>query len=322
MQEPLIRMESLSVNFRSGSMEIPAVRDVSLSVNRNETLGIVGESGSGKSATALALLRLHNERHTSYRGRILADGKDVFTFDERALRSFRGRIAGIIFQEPMNALNPVMRVGEQIIEPLLTHERMDRTKALALAAERLVRVGITDAASRLTSFPHELSGGMRQRVMIAMATMLAPPLLIADEPTTALDVTVQRQVIELLKELRRTESMSIIIISHDLGVVTDIADRIAVMYLGEIVEYGGTRSIMDEPKHPYTAALVTLARTLARKGNEPLSSIPGSVPSPRERPEGCAFHPRCSRCFDRCRTEHPLLLERDGMSVRCHLYDR
>ncbi|MBI4979109.1 MAG: ABC transporter ATP-binding protein [Spirochaetes bacterium] len=316
----LLRIEDLHVSFRTDSGNVPALRGVTLAVREHETVGIVGESGSGKSALGLSLLRLHNPRHTEYRGAIRLNGRDILSFNETELNGVRGKEMGIIFQEPMSALNPVMRVGDQIIEALLLHTDMPKQTAYAFAEERLAAVGIPDAPARMRSYPHELSGGMRQRVMITLATVLNPSLLVADEPTTALDVTVQRQVMELMKRIKQEFRIATIFISHDLGLISDIADRIAVMYLGEVVEHGDKQDVIEAAKHPYTSALLRLSRGLSSGDRSELKPITGSVPSPRNIPSGCAFHPRCERVFDRCRTEHPELCEVDGRKVRCHLY--
>lgn len=322
MNKPLLAVNNLSLEFITDHARVRALRGVTLSVNERECLGVVGESGSGKSATALSVLRLHNERRTRVEGEILFRGKNIYAFSKKELEAYRGKDAGIVFQEPMSALNPVMKIGDQVAETLHAHMKIRKDDAYARAKERLQAVGIEHAEKRMKGYPHELSGGMRQRVMIALATILHPALLIADEPTTALDVTVQRHVIDLLKHIQREYEMSILFVSHDLGVIADIANTIAIMYLGQTVEYGTKDAIFANPLHPYTKALLSVARgfekTYARTGA--LQTIPGSVPNPKALPSGCPFHPRCAERMAICEEEAPLPQTVEGRPVRCHRY--
>ncbi len=268
---PLLDIQALSIDFTGN----PAVRDLSLSIAPGESLGLVGESGSGKSATALAILRLLPPQ-ASTRGRILFQDADLLTASEAAMRSIRGRQIAMIFQEPMTALNPVMRVGDQVEEAVVAHGGK-KNAALKLAIDALRDVGIPDPAQRARSYPHQLSGGMRQRVMIAMAIVNRPQLLIADEPTTALDVTIQAQILELLADLRRRFNLAMLFISHDLAVVSRVADRVAVMYAGSLVEIGAVRDIFANPAHPYTRGLLASVPTLASDRSRPLATITDSA---------------------------------------------
>lgn len=323
MSDNLLEFENVKISFATQRGEIPAVRGVSAVIPCSKTLGVVGESGSGKSALALSVMRLHNTRHTIYDGKILFEGRNVFDFSSKELLSFRGAGAGIIFQEPMNSLNPVMKVGEQIAEVLYAHKKkkLSKKEIMERARVRLEEVGIDEAKQRMDVYPHQLSGGMRQRVMIAAATVLHPKLLIADEPTTSLDVTVQRKIMNLLLRIKKESGTSMMLISHDFGIISDIADYIAVMYLGRVVEYGKSQSILDSPKHPYSRALIEAARTFENGSTTGrLNSIKGSVPSPNDAPKGCAFHPRCPKVMDECRVKEPQSIPIDGQSVRCHLY--
>lgn len=322
--QPLLVIDDLRVTFRTDRGHLPALRGVNLALEAGgRHIGVVGESGSGKSAMGFSILRLHNTLHTTYGGKILFKGKDVLSFSERELSAYRGKEVGIIFQEPMSALNPVMKVGAQVAEPLLVHGECSEREAMARVEDRLEAVGIVGAKKRMEAYPHQLSGGMRQRVVIALATILHPPLLIADEPTTSLDVTVQRQVLELLKRIGNEYRVSIMLISHDLGIIADIAEVIAVMYLGEVVEYGTREEILASPKHPYTEALLSVATGFEREDatqNARLKTIQGSVPSPLSLPKGCAFHPRCEKCMDVCKTTAPPRILEGERSVLCHLY--
>lgn len=299
-----------------------AVEHVSLCLEAGETLALVGESGCGKSLTALSIPRLLPTGIRMASGRVCFEGCDLAALPERDLRRVRGRRIGMIFQEPLTSLNPVLTIGEQVAEPLRLHRRLSARAAADRAVQLLSQVGIRDPAERARSFPHELSGGMRQRAMIAMAVACEPALLIADEPTTALDVTVQSQILELLRTLQRNSGMAVLLITHDLGVVAQVADRVCVMYSGRIVEQARATELLLAPQHPYTRALLrsmpTLdgaARDVASRGTAPqarrprLPVIPGDVPGPATRPGGCAFHPRCDLAAGdpRCLTEVPEL---------------
>lgn len=312
----LLRVEDLRVSFFTDEGEVRAVDGVSFEIRRGETLALVGESGCGKSVTALALTRLVPTPPGQYRsGRVLLEGEDVLPMSKQRLRDIRGAKISYIFQEPATSLNPVFRVGFQIKEALQLHRPQQATDAEVVRL--LEMVGIADAAQRARAYPHQLSGGQQQRVMIAMALACHPALLVADEPTTALDVTIQKQILELLRNLKQQLQMSILLITHNLGIVGDLADRVAVMYAGRIVEQGPARVLLERPLHPYTRALLkSLPRLGARR--ERLVSIPGGVPNPVRLPVGCKFHPRCPIVRGECSQEpEPSLLERDGRAVRC-----
>jgi peptide/nickel transport system ATP-binding protein len=299
---PVLAVESLSVRRADGA---PIVQALSFEIARGETLAIVGESGCGKSMTALALMGLLPPGMSLAGGCIELDGEDLALQSEKRLRQLRGRRMAMVFQEPMTSLNPVLRVGEQIAEVLLAHEAISAKAARARAAELLDRVRIPDAKRRLDAWPHQLSGGQRQRVMIAAAIACAPALLVADEPTTALDVTTQAEILSLLRELQRERGLAMLLITHDLGVVTQMAERVVVMYAGRRVEVGPTPAVLHGPRHPYTRLLLD-ARPhsgIARGGR--LAEIPGLVPLPSELPMGCAFAPRCPRAAADCVAAQP-----------------
>jgi peptide/nickel transport system ATP-binding protein len=318
MSEPLLRLDGLKTYFHTDDAVVRAVDGVSYEVHAGETLAVVGESGSGKSVTALSILRLIPQPPGRIEGgRILFKGRDLLTVSEAEMRRIRGAEISMIFQEPMTSLNPVFTCGEQIMEAVVLHDHVDRRAARRRAIEMLELVGIPSAAQRVDEYPHQLSGGMRQRVMIAMALACRPSLLIADEPTTALDVTIQAQILDLLKRLQAELGMAVILITHDLGVVAETADRVAVMYAGQVVEYCDVRSAFKRPFHPYAAGLQA---SLPKLGEEldVLRVIPGNVPNPAHFPEGCRFHPRCpvmdaARCL-----EMPALREIEpGRLARC-----
>jgi peptide/nickel transport system ATP-binding protein/oligopeptide transport system ATP-binding protein len=315
----LLEIRDLRVSFAGEGGELPAVRGVSLRVGRGETLALVGESGCGKSVTALALMRLLDP-NARVSGSLRFRGEELAALDDAGMRRIRGAEIGMIFQEPMTSLNPVFRIGDQIGEVLELHRGLDRAAARGAAIELLTRVRIPDPERRAEQFPHELSGGMKQRVMIAMALACDPALLIADEPTTALDVTIQAQILELLRALRQDAGMAILLITHDLGVVAQFADRVAVMYAGEIVEEGAVRELFRRPLHPYTRALLRALPRPGRRGR--LDAIEGTVPSPRELPPGCAFSARCEEVLARCAGEPPPLALPEGRPVRCWLHER
>jgi peptide/nickel transport system ATP-binding protein len=302
----LLRVEDLKTYFYTDTAVIRAVDGVSFEVAAGETLAIVGESGSGKSVTAMSILKLVAQPPGRIvGGRVLFKGRDLVPLANEQMRAIRGKEISMIFQEPMTALNPVYTCGEQIMEALVLHERIDRRTARGRAIQMLERVGIPAASQRVDEYPHQMSGGMRQRVMIAMALACHPAILIADEPTTALDVTIQAQILELLKELQREMGMAVILITHDLGVVAETAHRVAVMYGGQIVEYADVRAVFRQPLHPYTAGLQA---SLPKLGEivDRLRVIPGTVPNPARFPEGCRFHPRCPVMIPKC-LEHPRL---------------
>ena len=294
----LLDIEDLSVSFRTDRGTVRAVQGVSLEVSAGETLAIVGESGSGKSVTALSILRLLGDAGSVDGGRIVFDGRDLLTLDDDAIRDIRGDRIAMIFQEPMSSLNPVLTVGKQVAEPIRLHRRVPWREAYARAAELLERVRIPDAAHRLGDYPHHFSGGMRQRVMIAMALACQPRLIIADEPTTALDVTVQAQILALLKELTREADSALILITHDLGVVARYADRVAVMYAGRIVETAPAGTLYAAPAHPYTEGLMASIPGVDGAIGARLRTIEGQPPDLAGLPPGCPFAPRCQHALD------------------------
>jgi peptide/nickel transport system ATP-binding protein len=305
--EPLLSVRDLRIAFDTRRGRVVAVDGVSFAVAEGETLGIVGESGCGKSVTALAILRLAGRGARILSGEIRLAGRDLLTLSDEAIRDVRGAEVGMVFQEPMTSLNPVFTVGEQIAEPLMRHRAMPRRAALERAAELLDTVGIPMARARLASYPHELSGGMRQRVMIAMALACQPRLLICDEPTTALDVTVQAQILELLARLQQEFGTAIMLITHDLGVVAEFARRAIVMYAGRIVEQAAVGPLFDRPLHPYTEGLLASIPPM-EDDLERLRAIEGTVPSPHAMPKGCRFAPRCTVARPPCRAIDPPLL--------------
>ncbi len=308
MSAVLLSVEDLVIEIHTEAGLLMPVAGVSFHIAPGRTLALVGESGSGKSLTGLALLGLlpAGARAT---GHIHFAGQDVLALPEERRRALRGARLAMIFQEPMTCLNPVLPIGEQVAETLILHERMGRRAALRRAEELLAEVGIADPQRRRHDYPHQLSGGMRQRVMIAAAIACQPDLLVADEPTTALDVTIQAQIVELLADLQRRRGMAMLFISHDLGVVAQVAAEIAVMYSGRIVEYGARGALLSAPRHPYTRGLLACSPELAGAGARRLRVIPGESPNPSRRPVGCAFHPRCERVMDEagCRRSTPLL---------------
>ena len=343
-QTPILQIKQLAVSFptaaknaapaRDGGGRVRAVNGVDLSIYEQQTLAVVGESGCGKSVTALSILQLVPTPPGNYdAGEILWRDEgdqppaeppdqppaDLLTHDDRQMRKIRGNQIAMIFQEPMTSLNPVYTIGDQILEAILLHQKVDRASAVQTAIDALDEVGIAEPASRLKEYPHQLSGGMRQRVMIAMALACQPRLLLADEPTTALDVTIQAQILELLRKLQMQRGMSVLLITHDLGVVAENADAVAVMYAGRIVEYGSVIDIFQNPLHPYTRGLFTSMPVLGTPKHR-LSTIPGNVPNPADFPTGCPFHPRCADMNDdaKCAGEDPPLLEvADGHWAAC-----
>lgn len=319
-EDNILELKNLSTTFFTEEGEVKAVDGVSLSVPRGGTVGIVGESGCGKSVMAMSVLRLVEKPGKIVNGEIIYNGRDIMKFSEQEMRRLRGNEISMIFQEPMTSLNPVYTVGQQINEAYVIHQAMSRKQARKKSLEMLNLVGIPSPEERIDQYPFELSGGMRQRVMIAMALACAPGLLIADEPTTALDVTIQAQILELVKELQTKLKMSVIIITHDLGIVAETCKQVAVMYCGHIVEYADVHSLFENPKHPYTAGLFnSLPRPDTDK--EELEAITGTVPSPSEIPPGCRFAPRCPYAEDICRQSLPPLENmEDDRLVRCWIY--
>ncbi len=320
MEKELLRVEDLTVKFRTYNGEVTAVNKLELLLNENETLGIVGESGSGKSVTSLSIMGLLEESTSSVSGRALFKGTDLIAMKEKEKQEYRGNHLAMIFQEPMTSLNPLHKCGNQIIESMLIHTDISKAEAKEKAIELLKLVGIPAPEQRFNEYPHQMSGGMRQRVMIAMALACDPQLLIADEPTTALDVTIQAQILEVLKELRDRLKMGIILITHDLGVVSEVCDRVIVMYTGKVVEQGLIREILDKPKHPYTEGLIAAIPNIQDEKGK-LSSIEGMVPQLDNMPKGCSFHPRCPYAMAICKEKRPALTtDENGRKVRCFKY--
>jgi oligopeptide transport system ATP-binding protein len=307
MTDPILRVHDLHVTFPSEAGRVDAVRGVDFDLYPGSTLGIVGESGSGKSVTCHSLMGLVPQPPGRIEGgTAMFDGVDLLRCAPAQARSIRGRRVSMVFQDPMTSLNPYMRVSDQLIEPLFIHEKISRKAALARGLEMLDAVGINDAAKRMRMYPHEFSGGMRQRVMIAMAPITQPELLSADEPTTALDVTVQAQILELIKKMQRELGMAVIFVTHDLGVVSGLCDRVLVMYAGRVVESAGTRELFHHPRHPYTTGLQRSIPALQEKGRE-LFTIKGLPPDVSKLPPGCAFAARCEKATAMCREKQPKL---------------
>jgi oligopeptide/dipeptide ABC transporter ATP-binding protein len=303
----LLEISNLTVQFRGDGGWFTAIDDVSLNLAQGETLGIVGESGSGKSVTALSILRLHTSSTTRPTGRILYSGKDMLTMTPRELRAIRGREIAMIFQDPMSSLNPVLTIADQISETLRIHQQLDARTSRQRAIELLDLVRIPDARRRVDEYPHRLSGGMRQRVMIAIAIACRPRLLIADEPTTALDVTIQAQILDLLRDLQSSLGMSVVLISHDMGVIAEFARRVIVMYAGRVVETSGVSDLFRKPLHPYTEGLLAAIPKLDIDVDR-LPTIKGSIPDPTQAIPGCRYSPRCAIVIPQCRVEAPALL--------------
>ncbi|MGX6444716.1 ABC transporter ATP-binding protein [Neobacillus sp. K501] len=321
-KKPILQIKDLKVSFQSGKKFVPAVDGISFELNEGEILGIVGESGSGKSVTSLTTMGLiPSPPGKIENGEIVFEGKDLKNISEKEWREIRGNQISMIFQEPMTSLNPLFTVGNQLMEAIRLHTKLSKAEAKHRSIELLRLVGIPRAEGILQEYPHQLSGGMRQRVMIAMAMACNPRVLIADEPTTALDVTIQAQILALMKDLNQKTNTSIILITHDLGVVAEICERVIVMYSGQIVEQGDVRTILKDPQHPYTKGLLKSVPDLRGKKDR-LYSIPGSVPTPGTIHKGCRFAARCSEAFGKCLEESPELIkmEKQGHEVRCFLH--
>jgi peptide/nickel transport system permease protein len=316
--EPLLEVRDLTTGIRTARGTIAAVEGVSFFVGRGEVLGIVGESGSGKSLTVLSILGLVSPPVVIERGEILFKGLDLMKLPSRGWRNIRGKEISMIFQEPLTSLDSAFTIGHQLVETVRAHRRVGRREAERRALEMLERVGIGSAARRLRAYPHELSGGMRQRVMIAMSLLLEPQLLLADEPVTALDVTTQAQILDLIVDLQREMHMSVIFISHDLGVVLDVADRVAVMYAGQLVEVANAQALFRRPLHPYTHGLLRSKLSLIEKGDR-VAVMPGQIPGLHDRPQVCRFAGRCPNRIEQCVSEMPQLEPRPGEDrlLRC-----
>jgi len=323
VDEILLSVKDLHTRFYTAAGVVKAVDGIDLNLRRGETLGLVGESGCGKSVTALSIMRLIQPPGRIAGGQILFDQQDLLTLGQAEMRQIRGNQISMIFQEPMTSLNPVFRVGDQIAEALRIHQGLSRRAAREQAVGLLAKVGIPDAKTRAREYPHQMSGGMRQRVMIAIALSCNPKLMIADEPTTALDVTIQAQILDLMNRLKQDFNAAILLITHDLGVVAEMAQTVAVMYTGKIVEYAATVELLDEPRHPYTLGLMDSVPKIDAPvpQNRLLKTIPGIVPSLLTLPIGCSFQKRCPRVFDKCKAQMPPLVHLESQHlVRCWLY--
>lgn len=316
----VLEVKGLTTQFSKESGRVTVVDQIDIDLQQGESLGIVGESGCGKSVTSLAIMRLLDSNGT-VSGNVRLNGKDVFSLSEKAMRDIRGKEMAMIFQEPMTSLNPVLTIGRQISEVLEEHLGKSRAECKTQVIDLLRQVGISRPEEIYREYPHRLSGGMRQRVMIAMAIACNPTLLIADEPTTALDVTIQAQILDLIKKIRIDFGMSLVMITHDLGVVAEVCDRVMVMYAGQVIESADVRTLLRSPKHPYTVGLIQSAPHQS-KGQHRLHSIRGSVPSPEDMPSGCRFAPRCDKVMPICWEKNPALQQVDqGSACRCWLYE-
>ena len=321
MSENLIEVKKLVTQFSGKNGTVTAVDGVSFHIKKGETLGIVGESGCGKSVTSMSILRLIPPQSGKIAsGEILFKGKDLTRLNQKEIRQIRGNEIAMIFQDSMTGLNPVMTIGKQLVETITAHSKMDKKQAWKRAEEMLMKVGIPSPAQRLKEYPHQLSGGMRRRVMIAMALSCNASLFIADEPTTALDVTIQAQILELMRELKEKDNKSIMLITHDMGVVAEMADEVMVMYAGKEMEYGDVKSIFKHPLHPYTQGLLKSIPRLDQNSAERLFNIPGSVPDLSEMPKGCRFCTRCTQAQSKCHEQEPGLYDIGGQKVRCWKY--
>jgi len=319
MTKPLLSVRNLRVEFPTRRGILTAVDGISFDIAPGEVLGVVGESGAGKSLTGAAIIGLLEPPGRIAGGEVLLDGDRIDNLPADELRRIRGKRIGMVFQDPLTSLNPLFRIGEQLIETIQLHTGMNNAEARARAIELLVDVGIPAAERRIDGYPHQFSGGMRQRVVLALALAANPELIIADEPTTALDVSVQAQIIALMKRLCRQHGVAIMLITHDMGVIAETADRVAVMYAGRIAEIGPVRDVIKQPHHPYTRGLMGSIPTLTADSDR-LTQIPGSMPRLTAIPAGCAFNPRCPNVFDRCRSERPDLLSAERSQAACWLY--
>lgn len=321
MTKSLLQVKGLNTVFDTEDGLVTALSSISFEISRGEILGVVGESGCGKSVTALSIMRLLPNNGTVRSGEILFNGEDLLKKSSKEIRRIRGNEISMIFQEPMTSLNPVYTIGNQLVETIRLHQSLNKKKSLAIAVDALQKVGIPLPEKRIKEYPHELSGGMRQRAMIAMALACQPGLLIADEPTTALDVTIQAQILKIMRDLKRKTEMSIMLITHDLGVVAEMCERVIVMYGGQIVEEGKIREIVHEPLHPYAEGLIKSIPRIEGDLPEKLPVIKGMVPQLHDMPEGCRFHPRCEHAMDICiRREPPPMIINSGRRVFCWKY--
>ncbi|MFD2131803.1 ABC transporter ATP-binding protein [Pseudogracilibacillus auburnensis] len=317
----LLRVKNLRTGFRTENGLLPVIHGISFHVNQGEIVGVVGESGSGKSVTSLSIMRLfHDTPGEIMDGEVLYKGENLFDLTEKRMKQYRGNEISMIFQEPMTSLNPVLKIGKQMRETIELHLNMPKKEAHQYAIKTLKSVGIPRAEDLMDEYPHQLSGGMRQRVIIAMQISCNPSLLIADEPTTALDVTIQAQILNLMKEIQVKTNMGILFITHDLGVVAEICDRVIVMYAGKIVEEATVEELFAQPKHPYTKGLIESVPKIGMK-SEKLYSIPGTVPNPTNMPKGCKFAPRCEHAMAICHKKEPALMTVNHHATRCWLYD-
>jgi peptide/nickel transport system ATP-binding protein len=321
MTQPVLSVRDLRVEFVTRRGVLTAIDGVSFDIARGEVLGVVGESGAGKSVTGSAVIGLIDPPGRIAGGEIRLSGTRIDNLSPDEMRKVRGKRIGMIFQDPLTSLNPLYRVGEQLVETIRTHTHLSSSAACRRAIDLLAEVGIPAPERRIDGYPHEFSGGMRQRVVIALALCAEPELIIADEPTTALDVSVQAQIIALLKRLGRDHGTAIMLVTHDMGVIAETADRVAVMYAGRIAEIGPVREVVQNPLHPYAQGLMGAIPSLASESDR-LVQIPGSMPRLSAIPPGCPFNPRCPHVFDRCRIERPEAIQRDVHRVACHLYDR
>ena len=317
----LLEINNLRTYFFTEDGIVPAVDGIDLKIQRGQTVGLVGESGCGKSVTSLSVMRLISPPGRIVEGEMIFDGVDLVKLPEERMYGVRGNRISMIFQEPMTSLNPVFRIGDQIAEALLVHRKADPGRVRDRAIEALTLVGIPQPDLRYQAYPHEMSGGMRQRVMIAMALATQPELLIADEPTTALDVTIQAQILELIKDLKNKVNMAVLLITHDLGVIAEMAEVVAVMYAGKIVERADVVTLFKQPKHPYTQGLLSSIPTLETRKEKRLNVISGTVPNLLRLPRGCRFAPRCPHAMPKCREDAPALTKNGESEVACWLYD-
>jgi peptide/nickel transport system ATP-binding protein len=320
MTEPVLSVRHLKVEFATRRSVLHAIDDVSFDIAKGEVLGVVGESGAGKSVTGMAVIGLIDPPGRMVGGEINLWGKRIDNLPPDELRKIRGKRIGMIFQDPLTSLNPLYRIGDQLIETIRTHTALSEQAARKRAIDLLAEVGIPAPEKRVDAYPHEFSGGMRQRVVIALAISAGPELIIADEPTTALDVSVQAQIISLIKRLGRDHGTAVMLVTHDMGVIAETSDRVAVMYSGRIAEIGPVKDVVQNPLHPYTKGLMGAIPKLAGDAAR-LVQIPGTMPRLSAIPTGCSFHPRCAFAFDRCRVERPEPIEHGTQSVACHLYD-